>query len=180
MGFHVGFHAHPALEYFSTYFTRRWCFGMGCVDVVPQRQLSFIIFSTLRTCAAAFAPIFLGLFTKVLSLTEVSDHFGAFGALLPLFMDNLIMSYLALFTVEFHITSAILFELLQPFVRIMDFIDNRVQVSFNVKVKLPFVCEYRPTMLTCPWLAVIVYLPHVFSHRRPWITFSTIFTRDLF
>ena len=36
VGLHVRFHVDPALKYFSTNFTRSWCFGMGCIDVVPH------------------------------------------------------------------------------------------------------------------------------------------------
>ena len=126
---------------------------MSGIDVVPQCHRTIIVFSTLRTCASLPWSRWFGLFTTMHSLFRVLHQFATFGTLLVLLMDNLVMFYMALFTFEFYVASAIFFDFLQPSLHL----DSRTDfcVALHMGSKLPFVCEDGTTVLTCPWIANI-------------------------
>ena len=76
------------------------------------------------------------------SLIKVSYYLATFGTLLEVFMDKLIMFYMALFAWEFYIASAVFFDLFHPHIDWIDSVDFRVRVAFHMNVELFLVCEY--------------------------------------
>ena len=114
------------------------------------------------------------------SLVKIPHHLATFGTLLVVFMHNLIVFDMALFAWEFYVATAIFFYLLHPHIGCIYPVDFRVRVAFNMQVELPLVCENSSTMLTCPWITVIVDLFHVIIHLGLWIAFSTILTWNPF
>ena len=129
---------------------------------------------TLRTCASLS---WSGLFTPMHSVVKVAQNFATFGTLLIVFMDNLVMFYMALFTFEFYVASAIFFDFLHPSLHLKSLTD--FCVALHMGGKLPFICEDGTTMLTCPGIANTMDLFHVLIHSGLWIAFSTILTWDL-
>ena len=130
---------------------------------------------TLRTCASLS---WSGLFTPMHSVVKVAQNFATFGTLLIVFMDNLVMFYMALFTFEFYVASAIFFDFLHPSLHLESLTD--FCVALHMGSKLPFICEDGTTMLTCPGIANIMDLFHMFIQSGLWKAFSTILTRDFF
>ena len=113
-------------------------------------------------------------------LVKIHYHLATFGTPLVIFMDNLVMFYVAFFVFKFNITSAVLFDLFHPHACWICSVDFRIFVALHMCVELSFIGKHRPTMLTRPWITDIVDLSHVLVHCGLWINFSTIFTWDFF